>query len=573
MREKILLWLNKIFLYRWIMRRAPKFRYSYYLKNCDINDNAIFLESQQGKRINGNIFYILKELSTNELYKKYTIYLCCNETTEEKFKKVLDAYGCGKVEFVAFGTNDYMKKLATSKYLFNDNVFDPFFTKREGQIYINTWHGVPLSAVGKSLQSGKYNIGNIQKNLISADYVICPNVYTKQKIEEDYMIENIANGKVLLSDYPKTTALYDEQRSAEIRQELELENKRVYAYIPIRRGKNGQVEDKNDLYLLYYLYELDKMLADDEVLYVRLNAAVAKNINFRECTHIRRFPAQYEPYDFLSSVDCLVTDYANVVFDYASTNKKCVLFSFDEDVYFETHKTYLSVDEFPFCRVETTGDLINELRSPKNYDDNEFKIRYCSYKNANATEDILKYVVLGKDTNKLEEVCFNKNEKKNVIVYIEDKGNAIKSAVEDFFEKADFSKNNYYLAFHIDNGKKYKNFITELPDEVKTFSLAGSMNLGVCKKIIWKLFIKGLFPIGLFMKIFKFDLESEIRRLFADVSFDRVIHLKGVGVKMLVILSNFDCEKVIYACNNENYKNKQYKKVLKYIRSKYDKIV
>ena len=573
MRKKLLLWLNKIFLYRWVMRCAPKFRYSYYLKNCDVNDNAIFLESQQGKRINGNIFYILKELSTNELYKKYTIYLCCNETTEEKFKKVLDAYGCGKVEFVVFGTNDYMKKLATSKYLFNDNVFDSFFTKRADQVYINTWHGVPLSVVGKSLQRGMHNIGNIQKNLISADYLICPNVYAKQKIEEDYMIENIANGKVLLSDYPQTAALYDEQRSVEIRQELDLENKRVYAYIPVRRGKNGQVEDKNDLYLLYYLYELDKMLADDEVLYVRLNAAVAKNINFRECTHIRRFPAQYEPYDFLSCVDCLVTDYSNIIFDYASTNKKCILFSFDEDVYLETHKTYLSIDEFPFCRVKTIEDLINELRSPKNYDDNEFNKKYCSYKNENASEDILKHIVLGKETNKLEETCFNKNEKKNVLVYIEGKGVAIKSAVEDFFEKADFTKNNYYLVFHVDNRKNYKNFITELHAEVKTFSLTGSISLGLCKKIIWKLFIKGFFPVGLFMKIFESDLACEIRRLFADVSFDSVIHLKGAGAKMLLVLSEFDCEKIMYACNNKNYKNKQYKKVLKYIRSRYDKIV
>ena len=100
------------------------------------------------------------------------------------------------MEFVVFGTTDYMKKLATSKYLFNDNVFDSFFTKRADQVYINTWHGVPLSVVGKSLQRGMHNIGNIQKNLISADYLICPNVYAKQKIEEDYMIENIANGKV-----------------------------------------------------------------------------------------------------------------------------------------------------------------------------------------------------------------------------------------------------------------------------------------------------------------------------------------------------------------------------------------
>ena len=52
-----------------------KCNYIKYYRNCKINPKVILLESQQGKEYNGNIYYIAKELSNNEEYKDYTIYM------------------------------------------------------------------------------------------------------------------------------------------------------------------------------------------------------------------------------------------------------------------------------------------------------------------------------------------------------------------------------------------------------------------------------------------------------------------------------------------------------------------
>ena len=52
------------------------------------------------------------------------------------------------VRFVRPNTNGYYRALATSGYLINNATFQGEFSKRAGQIYLNTWHGTPLKKMG-----------------------------------------------------------------------------------------------------------------------------------------------------------------------------------------------------------------------------------------------------------------------------------------------------------------------------------------------------------------------------------------------------------------------------------------
>ena len=55
-----------------------KVKYYSYYKKMKIDPEIIYLESQQGRTLNGNMFYILKELITNKEYKSYKKYKYCN---------------------------------------------------------------------------------------------------------------------------------------------------------------------------------------------------------------------------------------------------------------------------------------------------------------------------------------------------------------------------------------------------------------------------------------------------------------------------------------------------------------
>ena len=148
------------------------------LKEDNINYKNIFIEPQQGRTINGNMFYILKELSENKIYSEYNIYVAIKTQAIKTANKILEKNKIKNVKIVQYLSKEYYKLLATSKYLITDTSFLPFFVKKEGQVILNTWHGTPLKCLGKSNKTDYYNIGNVQKNFLISDYLLYATITT-----------------------------------------------------------------------------------------------------------------------------------------------------------------------------------------------------------------------------------------------------------------------------------------------------------------------------------------------------------------------------------------------------------
>ena len=155
-----------------------KCKYIKYFDKLPIYEKAIFIESQHGDEFNGNVFYIVKYLRSNEKYNDFKVYLSCRLSKVEVFKQKLEAYGIKNVDIVVLSSKEYFKTIASAKFLINDNTFLPFYQKRGGQVYINTWHGTPLKSLGRKIKNDAENIGNAQKNFVLADYILFPNEYT-----------------------------------------------------------------------------------------------------------------------------------------------------------------------------------------------------------------------------------------------------------------------------------------------------------------------------------------------------------------------------------------------------------
>ena len=350
-----------------------KTKYAKYFDKLPIDEKAILIESQHGDEFNGNVFYIVKYLRSSEKYKDFKVYLSCKLRKVSIFKQKLETYDIKNVEIVILSTKEYFKVMASAKYLINDNTFLPFYQKKDGQIYINTWHGTPLKSLGRKIKNDAANIGNPQKNFVIADWLLYPNEYTMQHMVEDYMIGNIAQGKIIYSGYPRNTIFFDDDRRRSLITELGLNDKRVYAYMPTFRGtaKTG-LSGKSDSYMLYYLYELDKKLSGNEVFYLNLHPVSKSLVNFDEFEHIKPFPEEFDTYDFLNIADCLVSDYSSVFFDFACTGKKIILFTFDKEDYLRDRGVYISLDELPYPQASNGDELLAELRKDKNYDDADF---------------------------------------------------------------------------------------------------------------------------------------------------------------------------------------------------------
>ena len=556
--------------------RAKK-KYITFFDKLPINDKCILIESQHGKEMSGNVFYIMRYLSSSEQYSDYTVYLSARAGKVKSFRSMLDSYGMSSIKITVLASEEYYRLMASAKYLINDNTFLPFFMKKDGQVYINTWHGTPLKTLGRKIKSDPHGIGNTQRNFVFADYITFPNDHTRDVMLRDYMIENISSGSYIMTGYPRNEVFFNDERRAEIVCEQKLEGKRIYAYMPTFRGAAAiGGTSKNSHYLNYFLYELDKKLGDDELLYVNLHPVAKKDVQFKGFKHIRNFPQKYETYDFLNACDLLVTDYSSVFFDFAASGKKVVLFTYDKDEYLADRGMYLSIDELPFPQVTNADELIMQLRAPKEYDDREFIDKFCKYESAQASQKLCDFAILNKENGTVAEpIPSNGNE--NVLMYCGNlAANGITVSIRSLLNNVDTSKRNYYLTFRAENVYKNRHVLSQLPDDVYYFATGDDMNLTLGEQISRKLFKNGLTRAGAYAKKFKKRIEQAFKRNYADAKFDHVIQFNGYESEVILQLLGAPCRRSIFVHNdmlNEiATRGNQRRDVLEYAYRTYDNV-
>lgn len=546
---------------------SPK--YIKYYKKLPIKSDYIVLESRHGDSLDGNIYYILKELN-NKSYESFKMYLLVTQKSRKTLKHFLKLKKLEKVHVVIKNTTKYYKLLASAKYLINDTGFDDFFIKKEGQIYLNTWHGSPVKCLGKSSNSDFYKLGNIQKNFYISDYLLYPNEIMMNNMLKDYMIENIYDGRVLLTGYPRNVAFFDKKSKEIIRKTLNIRNKYVIAYMPTFRNKKNvipEVETTIDI-----LKKIDNKLNNKQIMYVNLHPFVNKKINFSKFKHIKEFPSKYETYEFLNATDCLITDYSSVIFDYAITKNKLILYSYDEKEYLKKRGCYFKLDELPFPKVTTITSLIKEINNKKNQNYDKFIEEFCKYDNKDSSKKLCEIFLSGKKNN-IEIKKAEKNNKKNILIYGGNlEKNEITSSLFKFIKNIDRKKYNVYLAYN--DIKNNYNILKVLPKDVNYISIEGTINTTLLENILFRLYYKKSCPNLIKQKIFK-SMKFEIKRLYGNVKFDKVIYFSDYDFGIITLFSLFECNKVIYANKLlvRKYNNKKQKYILNYAYNMYNKII
>lgn len=555
-----------------------KVRYNYvdYIDTIPLNEKLVLIESQHGSEINGNIFYIIRYLATNKQYSDYKLYVSAAASKKDKFEHFLKDHKINNVSVTILSSDEYFRLLASAKYLINDNTFMPWYIKREGQIYLNTWHGTPLKCLGRKMESGFAEIGNAQKNFICADYLLYPNEYTMKHMLDDYMINNIGQGKCVLSGYPRNEVFFEHDTADSIRKKYNLEGKRVYAYMPTFRGTASEGKTlKSDSFMMYYLYKIDELLKDDEEFYVNLHPVSKSTLSGESFKHIKFFPEEYETYEFLSACDALVTDYSSVFFDYANLRRKIVLFTFDKEDYLKDRGLYLSMDELPFPEVSDVPELMNELRSDINYDDTEFVKKYCPYDGLSATEKLIKLVFDGSNECDVREIPYNG--RKNVFLYAGNLArNGITQALVNLVKNADKDKANYIILARMERIKSSYEVLRTLSQYAPYYCIMGKMMMTWKERCIREYYVCHVLSTKTFIRKVGNSLDKEMVRIFGDGRADELIHFNGYEREITAQFSRFKGKKVIFVHNDmcEEIKTKKAVSadVLKYAYTNYDKV-
>lgn len=559
-----------------------KFRFVKYSEKYDINENLILFETFMGDDFTGNPFYVFEYLYTNKEYDKFKKVIAVNKAYLPKVTAMLEKYGyTDNIKIIKRNTRAYCKALSTAKYLVNNVAFSTYFVKREGQVFLNTWHGTPLKGLGRSIKDNPNSIGNVQRNFLMCDYLLFPNRYSYEHIKEDYMLEQFYKGDYVLSGYPCNGKFFENKNADAIREKFELEGKRVIVYMPTwREQPKKALINKQIYYMMHAFIELDSKLDEDTVLFVKLHHLAKGEIDLEGFEKIREFPSEYETYDFLSVADALITDYSSVMFDFANTGKSVYLYTYDREEYMAGRSVYFDMNELPFFATDDIHALVNEISANKSYDYSDFIKKFCTYDRKDAAKELTELMIYGKKSDKMEIVhgpdLFNGKE--NVLIFTGNlQKNGMTTALKNLVNSIDADERNYLLTFYMAKTRANKLLINEFQKGVMYMPMQGSKNLTVKEAFLQMLYYMNINLPGL-DKVIDRIYRREIERLFPSIRFDHAIHFTGYEMHIMQLFGRIDGAKKYIWVHNNMYKEAESKKNLhintvKYAYEKFDKIV
>ena len=148
---------------------------------------------------------------------------------------------------------------------------------------------------------GIQDMSNMQRNFLHSSYLLHPNRYTMDHMMEDYNLNHLYTGKVILSGYPRNAIFWDKDAAAAVRKQYGMDGKETFAYMPTWRGamssganKGGYEAEVRDL-----LTKFDSALTDKQIMYVNLHPLVKDKVPIEGYKHIVKFPDDVDSYSFL----------------------------------------------------------------------------------------------------------------------------------------------------------------------------------------------------------------------------------------------------------------------------------
>jgi len=466
---------KKNHLKKWNIKKilyVDKMRNYYFncIKKMPLEENSVLLESRGGQDFASNIYYIAKELQK----KGMKIYLSVWKGDRKKVERLLEIGKLKEIRIVDKKSKEYYKIFATAKYLFNDMVYNDEILKRDGQIWVNVWHGSPLKCLEYDVKNQRHELGGAGREFLKTDYLVAPSEFMINKIIDASKIKNLLDSTTLLySGYPRNQVFFDETMRRKIRDEMDLIEQEVFVYMPTWRGTFKDHKTVSGEFSLENILQFfDNSLSENQVLYVKLHNFSKKSVHFENYTHVKSFPDDYEPYEFLNVADCLITDYSSVFFDFANTKRKIILFTYDKEEYLRDRGLYIDLDELPFTKVCTYQEMREELNIIKKYDESDFLEQYCTYDCRDAAHKLVETIIEGKEVCRFEKIIGNG--KKNILMYdacAEFRLSFPEPAIE-FLQKTDMNKGNYFYGFRQWTLKKTPEYLENLPEEYGIYSLA-----------------------------------------------------------------------------------------------------
>ena len=501
--------------------------YTELYDSLEINPNLVLFESFHGASMSCNPYALFLYMFEKEEFKNFTYIWVVNdlEKVDEKWKRYEN------IIFVKRDSYLYMRYLASAKYLINNTTFHTYFIRKENQKYLNTWHGTPWKTLGKDIQNNFMEHRNPQRNFLSATHILSPNKHTTKVLIERFDIDNLYNGKLYESGYPRIDlTLNSIGEKTKLKDILNINNnKKTVLYAPTWRGTLGSpaVEIEKLIEEITILKELDINLL------FRGHYFVETSIYENSLDNIL-VPESITSNELMSVVDVLITDYSSIAFDFMATKKPIIYYIDDYEIYKNDRGLYFDKSELPgecAFNIEELKELLKENistdKSHKNYEKsiNEF----VPYEDGQVSKRVINWFIFDKEYNEIKNT---KNKKKNILIYAGAfMANGITVSLINLINHIDNEKYDITISLEthlVDGHNDRLEMLSRLPSHVKLLARSGRINQTIEENWIdKKMASKRNLQSSEMWDIFKNIYQKEFSRMYGNTKFDYIINFDG----------------------------------------------
>ncbi|SNS27025.1 CDP-glycerol glycerophosphotransferase [Actinomadura meyerae] len=366
--------------------------YPVYLRS-PLADIAVF-SSYDGAQYSCNPRAIYEELA-----RRNTDVECVWVTRDGQFS--VDAPEDANTRTVLAGTREHYRVLARARHIITNHRLPAWYVKREGQTYVQTWHGTPLKRIGHDLQDVPYQRTErrtwLNWEVPRWDLLLSPSPYATEVMRRAFKYD----GEVTESGSPRNDILSTpewESVGTGIRKRLEIpDGKKVVLYAPTWRDDRRHAPGKQGFSLELDLETLRGTLGDDYVLLVRAHHSVTdKAVPGTDdfAIDVTRYPDVAELY---MAADVLVTDYSSAMVDYAVLGRPIVFYTYDLEWYRDQLRgLYIDLEaEAPGPLVRTPAEVAEAVKAAPGGEDryadayDRFFVKYCPHDDGKAAARVV----------------------------------------------------------------------------------------------------------------------------------------------------------------------------------------
>lgn len=261
-----------------------------------------------------------------------------------------------KVRKVKKDSYEYYYEVATARVWVDNERKELQIKKRDGQYYIQTWHGSgPLKKVEKDVE-----------DILSPEYIRMAkhdgqmiDLFLSSTSANSYMYKNsfYSNAEILECGSPRNDVMFQnppvDRKRVLYSLGIENENAKIVLYAPTFRRTREESAQIYDLDAQRVICELNRKFQGEFIMLLRFHCWDVSDFEkikmlYAGCINTTEYEDTQE---LLAVSDVLITDYSSILWDFSLKKAPIFLYQNDAQEYLDSRGFYCHPDEWPYPRA------------------------------------------------------------------------------------------------------------------------------------------------------------------------------------------------------------------------------